>query len=217
MKVVSTENFNWCLPDSDTHFEKMLAINSEYQYKIKKIILDHLELLNFNHVIDIGANVGLWTRWLYSQGATKINCFEPIAKNIECLRKNVKDIENVGIHEVALGQKQGFITLYIEKSESNIGQHTINKDYFGEAALVKGFTVPVESLDSYDFSPTFIKIDVQGAEMMVLQGALKTIQKYRPGICIECEDPDLTTIKFLETLGYCVVGNTNSDFLMVAS
>ncbi len=215
MKVVSTKDFDWCLPDSDNHFAEILAINAEYQYKIKKIITNHAKTLRFDHVLDIGANVGLWARWLHQQGAQKIDCFEPIAKNLECLRKNVNGIENLKIHDVALGAKKGFITLYIEKSESNTGQHTVDKNYFGEAALLKGFTVPVETLDSYNLSPTFIKIDVQGAEVMVLEGAIETIKTHRPAICIECEDPELDTIKFLESLGYCTIGNTNSDFLMV--
>jgi FkbM family methyltransferase len=215
MKIVSTENFNWCLPDSDTHFAEMLSINSEYQFKIKNIILEYAHLLNFENTIDVGANIGLWSRWLSQQGAKNIDCFEPIAKNLECLRKNVQDIQNLNIHEVALGTKKGSLTLYIEKSESNVGQHTINRNYFGESALIKGYTVPVESLDSYSLTPTFIKIDVQGAEMMVLEGAADTIKKYRPSICIECEDEELTTIKFLQSLDYQVVGNTKSDFLMV--
>jgi FkbM family methyltransferase len=215
MKIVSTENFDWCLPDSDTHFAEMLSINSEYQFKIKNIILEYAHLLNFENTIDVGANIGLWARWLSQQGAKNIDCFEPIAKNLECLRKNVQDIQNLNIHEVALGTKKGSLTLYIEKSESNVGQHTINRNYFGESALIKGYTVPVESLDSYSLTPTFIKIDVQGAEMMVLEGAADTIKKYRPSICIECEDEELTTIKFLQSLDYQVVGNTKSDFLMV--
>ncbi len=215
MKIVSTETFDWHLPDSDTHFAEMLAINSEYQYKIKNIILTYAHQLNFENTIDIGANVGLWSRWLSQQGAKNIDCFEPIAKNLECLRKNVQDIENINIHEVALGQTQGFITLYIEKSESNVGQHSVDKNYFGESALLKGFTVPANTLDSYRLKPTFIKIDVQGAEMMVLNGAIETIAKHRPAICIECEDPELSTIKFLESLGYRILSNTNSDFLMV--
>jgi 23S rRNA U2552 (ribose-2'-O)-methylase RlmE/FtsJ len=95
MKIVSTENFDWCLPDSDTHFAEMLSINSEYQFKIKNIILEYAHLLNFENTIDVGANIGLWSRWLSQQGAKNIDCFEPIAKNLECLRKNVQDIQNL--------------------------------------------------------------------------------------------------------------------------
>jgi hypothetical protein len=73
----------------------------------------------------------------------------------------------------------------------------------------------MESLDSYRLSPTFIKLDVQGAEMMVLEGGADTIKKYRPSMCVECEDEDLTTIKFLQSLDYQVVGHTKSDFLMI--
>lgn len=217
MKTVSTDKFNWWLPKTDTHFAEMLAINSEYQYKIKNIIADNTHLLNFDFVVDVGANVGLWARWFASQNAGQIICFEPIEKNLACLKKNTSDLSQIKIHNSALGNKSGFITLYIEKSESNTGQHTIDKNYFGESALLKGFTVPVATLDSYKLSPTFIKIDVQGAEMMVLEGATKTLKKHKPGLCVECEDPDLATIKFLESIGYRVVGNTNSDFLMVAA
>ena len=215
MKIVSTESFNWCFPDSDQHFADMLKKNSEYQFKIKNIILAHADRINFDHVVDVGANVGLWARWFYNQGAKKIDCFEPISSNLECLRRNTLDIKNLYIHETALGTEKGSLTLYIEKSESNVGQHTIDRNYFGESALIKGYTVPMESLDSYCLSPTFIKLDVQGAEMMVLEGGADTIKKYRPSICIECEDKELITIKFLQSLDYQLIGNTKSDFLMV--
>jgi FkbM family methyltransferase len=215
MKIVSTENFDWCFPDSDQHFASILKKNSEYQFKIKNIILAHAHRINFDHVIDVGANVGLWSRWFYNQGAKKIDCFEPIAQNLECLRQNTQDIEILNIHEVALGTKKGLLTLYIDKNESNVGQHTIDKNHFNQSTLLNNYEVPMESLDSYRLSPTFIKLDVQGAEMMVLEGSADTIKKYRPSMCVECEDEDLTTIKFLQSLDYQVVGRTTSDFIMI--
>ena len=75
-----------------------------------------------------------------------------------------------------------------------------------------------EKLDAFDFSPTFIKVDIQGGEMEFLLGAEETIKRYRPGFVIEGEpgNPEQETIIWLKDRGYRIECATRSDYLMVA-
>jgi len=55
-------------------------------------------------------------------------------------------------------------------------------------------------LDDLSLSPSFIKIDVQGTELQVLQGSLETLAQYRPVLLIE--NAESAIIDFLSRLGY---------------
>jgi hypothetical protein len=87
---------------------------------------------------------------------------------------------------------------------------------FGGVEIVKenGDLIPLKRLDSYDFKDViFIKIDVQGYESFVIDGAKDTIKKHRPYLFVEFEDhllkkqgtsEDELKLK-IESLGYVVL------------
>lgn len=213
MKTHQTSKFNWYFPDSEEHFQTILAINPEYQIKVKLMALQHASRLDFSNTLDIGANVGLWTRWLVEQGAKTVTCFEPMVENLECLRENVKDLTNVIINPFALSDVAGDLHLYTTQTNSNTGTATIVHNH----AYTVEYTVPCKRLDDLNLAPTFIKIDVQGAEIMVFKGGLETLAKHKPAILLEAEDEERASVVFLRTIGYNVVGQSNKDFLMMYS
>jgi len=95
----------------------------------------------------------------------------------------VGDIE---LFNVALGNKEGQIMM----------EEKTNECSRGDAVLMDGKdttnpTQPIEmkTLDSYDFKDVdIIKVDVEGSELWVLEGAVKTIEKYNPLIQVELRD-----------------------------
>lgn len=206
----ATDGRIWNFPDSETHFQSILELNPEYQYKIKHKILNYARQFDFSHVLDIGANVGLWSVWFHKIGANRIDCFEPMTENYSCLTENTKGYPNITLHKVALGDTSGPATLYTTAVNSNTGTATM----YTIGDLTIPHTVECRTLDSYNFQPTFLKLDIQGAELIALRGGVQTITNYHPGILIECEDQDRLPIRFLEKMGYVVVANTTSDFLM---
>lgn len=213
MKKYKNKYVSWFFPDEEEHFLEILDIHPEYQYKCKLLITKHSNLVDLTHVLDIGANVGLWARWFANNGSKIIDCFEPMPKNLECLRANLKDYKQVNIHEMALSNYSGTMTLYVPKINKNSGSATIIQS----EKMTQETKVDCRPLDELNLSPTFIKLDVQGAEMMVLEGALETIKNYHPSIIIECENESQDTLRFLENLGYKNLANTTSDFLMIHS
>ena len=200
----------WNFPDSEQHFIMMLNSKPEYQDHVKSFILQHADKLDFNYVLDIGANVGLWTRWFSNIGAKKIDCFEPMKENFECLKLNTKDLLGIDLYNTALGDSIGGITLYTTAKNTNSGSATM----FSVGELTVPNQVLCEKLDTYDLSPTFIKIDVQGAELKVFKGGVKMLTRCKPSLIVECEGGNSESIEFLKTLGYGVIGQAKNDYLL---
>lgn len=212
MKQYKSENFTWHFPNSEEHFIQMLQINPEYQIKNKNMILRYKNQLDFSCVLDIGANVGLWTRWFNAIGSQVIHCFEPMPENLECLKVNTQDLSNVTIYPVALFNEQCDLTLYTTVQNKNTGTATI----FANEAFTVPHQVSAITLDSLNLAPTFIKIDVQGAELAALQGGEQTIIKHKPAMIVECEDGKTEPLEYLASFGYKVIKHTTVDYLLLA-
>ena len=86
------EFMGWWFPDIESHFPKMLQKNvskggpAEYQQKVRLRSFDFVK--NKRTALDIGANVGLWSRDLVKH-FDHVMAFEPVEMFRECLSKNV--------------------------------------------------------------------------------------------------------------------------------
>ncbi len=127
-------------------------------------------------VADIGANIGEFSVAI-ARHAKKVYAFEPVTRSRTLLEKNTAPYPTVEIIACALGNKEGAVSLTPD-SESNSGTYRVTG---------KG-SIPMRTLDSFTIKPDFIKIDVQGLEVQVLQGAVKSIQENKPIILFEISD-----------------------------
>jgi FkbM family methyltransferase len=115
-------------------------------------------------VLDIGANIGVMTR-LSAARAGRVHAFEPAPRALPLLEANTADLTNVTVHAVALSNVDGS-TRFRQRAaldESSIGEGDVE--------------VPVRTLDSFGFVPDLIKIDVEGYEHRVLEGATEMLQR----------------------------------------
>lgn len=131
---------------------------------------------NFTTAIDAGANYGIMSYNLNSK-FSKIYAFEVDAPVRECLKKNVGkfQLDNVVVCDCGLSDKQEQVSLNYLKN--TFGTH-INKEVSG--------TNICKTLDSFELTEVgFIKLDCEGYEPYILQGAEQTIKKYKPVILME--------------------------------
>ncbi len=65
--------------------------------------------------------------------------------------------------------------------------------------------VPIRTLDSFGLKPTLIKIDTEGSELHVLQGATQTLRR-KPAMVVETHSPEAlaTSRQFVESQGYSI-------------
>ena len=170
----------WYFPDYDTHFAEMLDKNIAkgnqpvYQQPVRKRSFTYLK--NNNFAIDVGANVGLWTKDM-SEEFTSVWAIEPVEDFRQCLQKNIFN-NNVDIKPFALGAENTVIDMII--TEENTGHSHVDIDSLGKG------TIPMHRLDDLNIPPLdYIKIDCEGYELNVLKGAEQTIKKHKPIIVIE--------------------------------
>lgn len=138
-------------------------------------------------VVDVGAHVGFFAvrfgKWVSEGGG--VIAIEPEERNFLQLERTIKrlGLENVFPVQMAAADVTGQ------------GQLRINKYHFGDHRLEEGggVDIPVTTVDDLVAGKgrpnvSLIKIDVQGCEARVLEGARRTIEEFRPAMFIEFDD-----------------------------
>lgn len=173
----------------------MRILTPSFEERTRRILLEH-DIQNF---IDVGAHIGKYTIPIAKKGANVI-AVEPDPENFRYLRYNVvlnRVSERVKLVNCACFNKSCFLKLYVE-ANSDV------RSVFGNGRYV---LVRAERLDDIvrrtNFEPDFIKIDVEGAEREVLEGAKNTLKKHHPQLVVEVSDRTSDcVIRYLKRLGY---------------
>ena len=142
--------------------------------------------------IDAGANFGTYT-WHMSKCFDCCHAFEPNPHLSAVLQKGFDArYPFVTIHQIALSNRASSTILRIP--QMNIGYSTIEPSNQLEGKVstlgqINAVNIECKPLDAYEFEDVgFIKIDVEGHEMEVLQGAVQTIKHNLPSILVEAEE-----------------------------
>lgn len=157
-------------------------------------------------ILDIGANIGYNTLIFSDYGP--VHSFEPVFHQIinqTCKSNNLKN--KVSVYPCALSDKQEMKEIYIPAHGC---QSNVNINYGGtsfhpsESMKGAGITVQCAKLDDiYDGVPSLIKIDVEGHELQVLEGAKETIKKHKPTLLVEIHDfENNPVVQLISELGY---------------
>lgn len=141
-------------------------------------------------VIDVGANLGFFSRrfarWVVDGG--RVVAIEPEPENCQRLQRALvaQGVNHVvDVVEAVAAESTG--TRMLEINPDHPGDHRIGKHGLEVAA------VTLDSLVAERGWPkiSLIKIDVQGAEQAVLEGARRTLQRSRPALFVEIDDDAL--------------------------
>lgn len=158
-------------------------------------LLAALKLIDADLIFDIGANVGQFAQELRLLGfGGRIVSFEPLSSAHAALLKNSKSDAEWIIHpRVALGDTNGELTINISGnsvSSSILSMLDAHSDAAVDSTYITSESTPVIMLDSIEskylekYSSLFVKIDTQGYEWNVLDGAFDTLKRAN-GIMIE--------------------------------
>jgi len=139
---------------------------------------------NGRRMVDVGAYIGDSTKWFEDAGF-KCHAFEPMPDAFECLEKNAHP--DTFCHNVAIGSGQTYGTT--TESEGNLG---------GRSLIVSGGGTIAPSLDFlFPDSIDVLKIDAEGFEPFILEGA-KEILKKKPIVIIEINQETLARFGFTQ-------------------
>jgi len=167
--------------------------------------------------IDIGAHVGTYT-WSVAPYCKEVIAFEPTRHNYNMMCANIALANlshKVQTHNIGLSSEDTYLTFH--ERDSDGGTNGFDTPYLGEGNTQR---LQVKQLDSFIIEDIgLIKIDVEGHELEVLKGALRTIQMNGfPPILFECWDiPELKEPlwNFLNSMGYNI-SNASSPEMYIA-
>ena len=183
---------------NDRYIGQRIALEKYEPYETQLILR---QAKSGDVVVDVGANIGYYTVLLANKVgvAGKVFAFEPDKTNFEILIKNIKtnNLKNVVAVNTAVGSKNGTKVLY--KSEENLGDHKLYEtlcpsDTSLDPPKANAFRragekeeVKIIKLDDFlaNTKVDLMKIDTQGWEPEVIEGAKSIIKNYKPTIFFE--------------------------------
>ncbi len=230
------------LPDHESEMTGIIrAGQGTYQQHKFRAVCNHVR--SFDIAVDIGAHVGTWTVQMIKRFRRTI-CFEPVSEFRECWDRNVPTGSGAEMWPVALGAFEGEIELTWRQGVS--GHTYVSDDGIRKAGpneelkslKVAAFTytdlpkhvvanVPVKTLDGFMRRMCvprcdLLKIDCEGYELFVLQGAAELLQACHPVVIVEQKAgmasrygvSDTQAVSFLESLGATRRIEIGGDFIM---
>jgi len=154
---------NWEVSDFMDMREQIISAN---QY--------HIELIKDGDiVVDAGANMGVFSIFVATTYPhCTIYAFEPAPNTFMALSQNTKYYPNIKVFNCGLGEEE-------KKASILVSDHT-GANYVGEG----GVPIDIKTIDGLNLRVDFLKMDTEGYEANILQGAKTTIKKWKPVIAM---------------------------------
>ncbi len=212
--IVSRRSF---IPDSIGSALERLYMR---RYNFIERYLQPLFTLNKEEAfLDVGANIGGHTRIVASR-CRRVYAWEPNPITYKLLSFNTRRLRNVTCIPEALGMKEEILPLKIHESLGLCGFVNETGSFMNKHVSVK-----VKPLDSYSFPMKIglIKVDTEGFEVPIIQGAEKTIRKHKPKLILEMHPPFVDNALKIQKLlphyrfrrVYRPKGNQDSQFHLI--
>ena len=190
------------------------------------VAIDHGDIMLLHQVlgvlgpattlVDVGANVGTYSLALAPAvgPAGKVHAFEPqrIIFNMLAGSVALSGHTNIWCHNMAVGDRQGRIELpqFDYRRELNFGSVEFGPEQVEPLSQQRGHDpelveyVPLTTIDSFGFPRLDVmKIDAEGMDMQVIDGAAETIRRCRPVLYVEWIKVDQQALRGqLEGFGY---------------
>lgn len=191
-------------------------INGVYDRFLYDTISRHRNMAGVR-VWDIGAHIGYHSLSLANQGA-QVVAFEPGSANVSRLRLHLEHnnelARRIRVVAAAMADRDGEMAFIVSSdltgrsSGSHLAEATppLNPARYSrfERTVVRSITIDTLVEKQGEPPPEIIKIDVEGAEHLVLQGGRKTLARYKPLLLVEVHHICVmfSVSRFLVELGY---------------
>jgi FkbM family methyltransferase len=152
-----------------------------------------------NVVADVGANIGLYTLLAADLVSPegRVVAFEPVARNLRLLRKSIEanEYKNVTVVPMAVSNSRGTAKFVVD--DQNWGSDRMAHAHESSRSIEVQTTTLDEYFSASGFAVDLLKIDAEGAELAILEGARQLL----------AANPDLTILteynpKLIQQLGY---------------
>lgn len=204
------------LPDGEKHLPGWMSAKGipvrngfpTYQYHKYKVARRLTK--NRRRAVDVGAFVGQWSR-VMAMDFESVTAFEPVGAYRDCWYRNMQDVDNADLFPVALGAASGTVEM-VNITEGSFGDTRIRQGQAGTVVDVAAMT----TLDTHSRewnALDLLKIDCEGFELMVLEGAERTLEVFHPVVIVEQKHGG-GAVSFLEKRGWKSRYNLAGDFIL---
>lgn len=204
-----TYKSSFAIPAHD-YISTEVTVSGWYERDILEAVIEILGKNNLLHgnFIDIGANIGNHSIFM-SYYFDQVFAFEPLAQNYRYLQFNAELRPNIKTFQTGLGSSNTVVTM-----KSCPGNRGKSGQFVGDATWVHE-DVQIQKFDQIDKvgSPSVVKIDVEGAELSVLQGMAACLESDQPLLMIETDfstQPEL--VEFLRQKNYTYFYTLDTPF-----
>jgi len=196
--------YNVFIIKDDEYIGPTIAHNIEWDGWMRDDISNYYK--EGTDILDIGANIG-YNSLMFSDYGPVVS-FEPVYHDI--VVKNARQnaiLHSINVFPCALSNEKKREIIYIPSHgcQSNT-QINYGGTSFHMTEDMKGVGIEVSCCrldDIYKGVPSIIKIDVEGHELQVLEGAQETIKKHKPTLMVEIHDyQNNPVVKLIESMGY---------------
>lgn len=181
-------------PDDQDHIQKIIRRTRGFYEK--DLLTDAGSRMGPGIVVDVGAHIGNHTTYFAGVLKRKVVALEPNPQARELLERNIRlNRLDVEVLPVAAGRTNGFGTLgTVDPANTGMTQVSVGQ---GDVQVV-----PLDALELQDVA--LVKIDVEGSELDVLQGAEKLLTEQGPVLYVEAgtEPRRRKVAAYLKKLGY---------------
>ena len=200
------KKYSMVLPNWETDYIQGMLAEKATPYELAMLQAMRAMLHEDDLVLDVGANIGNHAIYLAAVVGCRVIAFEPNPQLVLPLQKSIvhNGLEDrITLIAKGVGAVEGK-GVFADLKPDNLGAQALT--LINEGDQTDGDTMEVVPLDSikFDRSVMAIKIDVEGMELDVLEGAKRLIESDRPCLFIEShnEDQFCAIHAFLEKWGY---------------
>lgn len=168
----------WVNEGDDFFIRAFTRTGNRYEYQHISKAMN--EVKQFGTFIDVGAHYGSWTIHMAPR-FKRVLAFEPMQSNYEVLLANTEQFNNVEKINKAVGEREGKVEVGLGKVQPKVvGSNTGIFTVIGEGET------PMVTIDGLELDDVgLIKVDVEGYELRVFEGAAETIKRCKPFIVFE--------------------------------
>jgi len=168
------------------------VLKCPHGYDDKILLLRLLDPATDNLLIDVGGNTGYWCEsFLEFFPNSRVVAFEPQKREFEAYRQRFSGVPNVAVHNVGLSDKEGRADIHVAQCSAHSSLHEYAaaqpalQNCVEATEEVRLLTLDSHGLGAMPVARKFLKVDVQGHEMSVLQGAVETLP-HIDVVLVEC-------------------------------
>lgn len=208
----------WWFPDGEKHLpDWMRKARQEragvLQYQLTKYQAALKHVRQRRVALDVGGHIGQWSRNM-AQDFVRVVAFEPVPAYAECWRKNMAGFTHARLEPVALGDRDGTVSLRC----GTPGSHGDTFVAPADAPDLVARDVPMRQLDAMNLRDVdFLKIDCEGFELNVIRGGEETIRGCKPCIVVEQKPGMAQKFGFDETEAVTLLENWGAQRRAVLS